>query len=239
MNLNSGLNKPAILWDMNGVLLDDEKVHEKCFAEVLFNFCGVDLTHEDYLEFFIGKTDYLGMKQYFESVESGVSPEVINNLCGVKNQLYIEYFSKGLAVNPKARDLLEDLDSQGFRQALVTCDQRPDVDQILKSMLPNVFVSTVAAQDVINSKPYAEPYLKAAELIGFDPSNCVVIEDTIAGVKSAKNAGAKVIGFCETSTSSYARQLQILGAGRVVNSLEGFTGDYFENFFDLEMLSAV
>lgn len=221
---------PVLLWDMNGVLLDDEVVHEKCFAEILESFCGVQLTHEEYLDCFIGKTDALGMIDYFSQVEEDVNPDVISLLCGEKNRLYVDYFAQGLAVNPQALELLSDLDSAGYKQALVTCDQRPDVEVILERMLPNVFRSTITAQDVVRSKPYADPYEKAAAQIDVNPVDCIVVEDSVAGIHSARQAGAQVIGLCDTTTSQYARQLELAGASRVVSSLDVFSSDYFDRF---------
>lgn len=222
--------RPSILWDMNGVLLDDEIVHEQCFAEILASFCGISLNHEDYLAYFIGKTDKLGFIDFFKKVEQDINPDVLKTLCAEKNKLYVDYFSRGLAVNPSAQDLLEDLNILGYKQALVTCDQRPDVDAILQSMLPNVFDATVAAQDVKHSKPYMDPYEKAAVEINADSGSCIVIEDTVAGVLAARRAGARVIGFAESQTSNYARQLAGAGAERIVTSLEMFSADFFDRF---------
>ncbi len=223
---------PTILWDMNGVLLDDEPVHEKCFAEILRSYCGIELTHEDYIAYFYGKTDFLGMENYFATVEPDVSVTTLNLMCGEKNRLYVDYFKQGLTITANARELLEDLSSKNYKQALVTCDQRPDVEAILCDLLPNVFGSVVTAQDVQFSKPYADPYVKASVELGTDISDCIVIEDSSAGVISAKKAGARVIGYSEFRSAKHARELEIVGSEKVETDFSSFCDDYFSSLVD-------
>lgn len=222
----------TILWDMNGVLLDDEPIHERCFAEILKSYCGIELSHEDYINYFYGKTDLLGMEDYFATVESDINPTTLTLLCGEKNRLYVDYYTQGLTVAPLARDLLDNLSHHGYKQALVTCDQRPDVDAILESILPNVFDSVVSAQDVKYSKPYADPYVKAAIEVGADIATCIVVEDSLMGVSSAVKAGARIIGYSSFQSSKHARELSVGGAERVVTDFSVFTDDFFARFLE-------
>lgn len=223
---------PTILWDMNGVLIDDEPLHEKCFSEILKDYCGIELSHEDYVNHFYGKTDLLGMEDFFKTVEPDINPTTLTLLCGEKNRNYVDYRNTGLAVAANAKELLEDLSSKGYKQALVTCDQRQDVDVILERFLPNVFQSVVSAQDVKNSKPFADPYLKAASQVGIPIEKCIVIEDSLSGVISAQKAGASVIGVSEIMSTKHARELEVVGAKRVVTDLSLFSDDYFSFFVE-------
>ena len=79
LNLNDV--KPLILWDLNGVLVDDEPVHEKCFRELLAESFGIDLSHEDYNKHFLGKTDRLGFIDFFSQVENSIHDSMLNAMC--------------------------------------------------------------------------------------------------------------------------------------------------------------
>jgi HAD superfamily hydrolase (TIGR01509 family) len=95
---------------------------------------------------------------------------------------------------PGARELLEELAQRGVPTALVTMSIRRMAVQIAEG-LPTPFQVIVAGDDVENSKPHPEPYLRAAHLLGVDAADCVAIEDSAPGVASAVAAGAVVIGI--------------------------------------------
>ncbi|CAN5209181.1 HAD family phosphatase [soil metagenome] len=95
---------------------------------------------------------------------------------------------------PGARELLEELAARNIPTALVTMSIRRMAVQIAEG-LPSPFHVIVAGDDVENSKPHPEPYLRAAHLLGVDPEDCVAIEDSAPGVASAVAAGAVVIGI--------------------------------------------
>jgi sugar-phosphatase len=76
----------------------------------------------------------------------------------------------------------------------------------------------IAADDVVNGKPHPEPYMKGAEILGFSPSDCIVVEDAPAGAGAGKAAGSRVLGVLGTHE---AEELYAAGATWVVKSLEG------------------
>jgi HAD superfamily hydrolase (TIGR01509 family) len=95
---------------------------------------------------------------------------------------------------PGARELLEELAARDIPTALVTMSIRRMAVQIAEG-LPTPFRVIVAGDDVENSKPHPEPYLRAAELLGVRAEDCIAIEDSAPGVASAVAAGSVVIGI--------------------------------------------
>ena len=208
MNLLTGINSISnILWDLNGVLLDDEPVHEQCFRELLSNDFGISLSHEDYDNYFLGKTDRLGFIDFFKKVEDEIPESMLDTMCEKKHEYYEYYSSKGLNINLDAVTLLDDLSSRNYKQTLVTCDQERDVVKILQKTLPNVFDIIITNDDVKYSKPSSEPYLQAIAKLGVVDSSCLVIEDTLVGAISGRSAGAQVAVIHSKSETKFLREL--------------------------------
>lgn len=210
--------KPNILWDLNGVLLDDEPVHEQCFRELLVSDFGIDLSHEDYDNFFLGKTDRLGFIDFFNRVENEIEESMLDVMCQKKHRLYQYYASKGLNLNLEAVTLLDDLSMHNYKQSLVTCDQESDVVKILQKNLPNVFDVIITNDDVKYSKPSSEPYLQSITKLGVNDMTCLVIEDTLAGAISGKSAGAQVAVFHSRNDTNFLRELYDNGLDNVFMS---------------------
>ena len=119
------------------------------------------------------------------------SEQVINELTdSVTSQL-----SREIPWRPGAQELLRELKRKGVKTALVTMSLRRMALQVVDNIPFKAFDVVVAGDDVIHGKPHAEPYLKAAELLGVDPRDCVAFEDSISGILSAEAAGTKAVGI--------------------------------------------
>ncbi|MGC1293247.1 MAG: HAD family hydrolase [Candidatus Acidiferrales bacterium] len=124
----------------------------------------------------------------------------------------------GVAPLPGAVELLQALPRE--RWAVVTSCTRPLAEVRIRAgglPRPRFFITS---DDIENGKPAPEPYLKAAELLGFAPSDCVVIEDAPAGVRSGKAAGCRVIAVCTTMPEA---ELRSAGAHWVVEDCSAIT----------------
>ena len=120
---------------------------------------------------------------------------------------------EGIVALPGAMELLNALPRE--RWAIVTSCTRPLAEVRLGAAgLPRPIV-LVTSSDVKNGKPAPEPYIKAAQMLGFAPDACVVVEDAPAGVRAGKSAGAKVIGI---STIADDLELRESGAEWVVEN---------------------
>jgi len=126
----------------------------------------------------------------------------------------------GVVPLPGALELLSALPRQ--RWTIVTsCSRRLAEVRLKTSGLPRPEVF-VTSSDIQNGKPAPDPYLKGAEVLGFAPRDCVVVEDAPAGVRSGKAAGARVIGLCTTMA---AQELWAAGADWVVRDCSAISLD--------------
>jgi sugar-phosphatase len=120
---------------------------------------------------------------------------------------------QGVGPLPGAVDLLSSLPED--RWTIVTSCTRPLAEVRLRAAGLPIPQRMITSNDVMNGKPHPEPYSKAATLLGFSPSDCIVLEDAPAGIKAGKAAGARVIAFTTTVQSSEVREA---GADWVLNN---------------------
>lgn len=179
----------AVLWDMDGTLIDSEPYWMK--SEGAFARANNSTwTEQDGLSL-VGMSLYDSSKIIKDRVGSDLEPEqIIEKLTDeVTAQL-----SQEILWRPGARELLLLLRKKKVKTALVTMSMHRMARQVVDSIGFDAFDVVVAGDDVVHGKPHREPYLKAAELLGVQPENCVAFEDSISGLRSAEAAGTKAVG---------------------------------------------
>lgn len=180
----------AVLWDMDGTLIDSEPHWQKSERDLAqaHNF---EWTEDDSRSM-VGLSLPEASRIFLERVGSPMtSDEVIQHLTdSVSSGL-----EKEIIWRPGAKELLKELRRRGVKTALVTMSLRSMALQVVDAMGFNAFDVVVAGDDVIHGKPHAEPYLKAAKLLGVDPKDCVAFEDSISGILSAEAAGTRAVGI--------------------------------------------
>lgn len=180
---------------MNGILVDDEPLHEAAFSELAAQF-GLSLSSDDYQRHFAGRTDKEGLSDYFAA--NGIRPD-LHDLLRRKGELYLDFAEKGLEAYPGAKQCTQTLTEAGFRLALVSSSTATEVEAVLASLsLTRYFSTRVTAGDVVHGKPNPEPYLLAAERLSVSPADCIVIEDSPAGIESAAGAGMASVAIAST-----------------------------------------
>lgn len=205
----------AIIFDMDGVLVDSEPIHEKAEIETCRQF-GMDAPKKEW-DNFRGKK----LEDIFSYVSRkyGKGDEPIEKMIEKKIELYLSYALLELQIISGAREFLKKLEkTQKYRYALTTSGRKVQQDQILaKFELADFFPIMVTADDVHNGKPHPEPYLITVERLKELPENCLVIEDSDNGVLSAKAAGCQVCGI----TNTFSREhLEKAGADLVVSDFQ-------------------
>jgi HAD superfamily hydrolase (TIGR01509 family) len=184
----------AVFFDMNGIVIDDEHIHEMAFRETLKPF-GINLTHKEYLECCVGKTD----KDGYRSIADDYSIKIdINNIIKEKETRYFNLFPKNKKTYLGVINLIKKF-SEEFVLALVSSSSRAEVDLVVQELkIKDYFKFTISADEVKKGKPDPEPYLLAANILGLQTKECAVIEDSTNGVVSAKAAGCYCIGVSTT-----------------------------------------
>ena len=184
----------ALIFDMDGVLLDSNPAHREAWAAFNRRY-GLETT-EEMFEFMYGKRNDEIVRGYFGSA---LTEEEIARRGAEKEQLYREMIAPRLEqmLLPGLRQFLERC--AACRVALATNAEPENVSFLLDGAgLRQYFQAVVDGHQVSRPKPYPDVYLRAAELLGVSPSDAIVFEDSLSGVEAARAAGMRVIGLCTT-----------------------------------------
>ncbi len=216
MGLNC--NERAVLWDLDGTLVDTQEFHWLAWVETL-HAEGVTLTREQFLRTFGQRNaSFLG-----SWLGPGASAADIERVAEAKETACRRLLTeRGCPVLPGVRDWLERLREEGWRQAIASSAPRLNVDAMLNGAgIRAFFELAVAAEDVSAGKPDPQVFLTAAARLGVAPRCCVVVEDAAAGIEGARRAGMPSIGV--------SRDGKRLGATVEAASLADLPADTFAN----------
>lgn len=179
----------AVLFDMDGTLVDSEKLWDVALQELAEEYGG-ELSEDARLSI-VGTAMAESMRILHDDLgQPERDPEIS---AAWINKRILELFRTGLPWRPGAFALLEAVRAAGIPTALVTSSPRALVEIALDTLGRDNFDAVVAGDEVVAAKPHPEPYLTAAHLLGVPIERCVAIEDSATGVASALAAGAAVL----------------------------------------------
>ena len=187
----------AVIFDMDGVLVDSNPYHKKALVQ----FCqshGYNLTEEELRAKIYGRTN----KDWITNLFNGrVTGEELKKYADEKEALFRRLYNGFVKPVNGLVGFLELLEEKQITRAIATSAPAANVDFTLqKTEIGKYFNIILDDSYVENGKPDPEIYLKAAAATNYQPGSCVVIEDSLSGVKSARAAGTKVIGITTTHT---------------------------------------
>ena len=178
----------AVLWDMDGTLVDTEP-DWIAIERALVGSCGGTWTDHDSVNL-VGSA-LLEAGEYIRV--RGNVPMTAEQIVETMVEWMVERLKRSVAWRPGARELLADLRANGVPCALVTMSYRQLADVVVSALPPESFGATVTGDEVVKGKPHPEPYLRAARELGVDTSDCVVIEDSTTGARAGLAAAARVV----------------------------------------------
>lgn len=189
----------AVFFDCDGVLVNTEPLHYRAFLKVLKPY-GIFFNYHTYVERYIGFDDRDAFKTIALHYQVAFTEKDIQRLVEQKNSLIIEEASSGVTTFEGVLSFVKSLHEERIPLGLVSGALRKEVEVFLSNLgILHVFSVFVTAEDVKYSKPHPESYQKALTEMTkvlhktLSPSRCIAFEDTPAGIKSAKEAGIKVI----------------------------------------------
>jgi HAD superfamily hydrolase (TIGR01509 family) len=191
----------GILFDMDGVIVNSQPTHRKAIKK----FC--DKHDQDISDSFL-EENALGRpnKEWIPELFGDMDSDKVQQLSDEKEEIFRDLFNPKDHVIKGIHDFLDKLKDQNIPMDIATSAPMENVNYILSDLSINGYFGVILGPDDIeNGKPDPEIYQKAAKALDKKPENCIVIEDSVPGVKAGLNAGAKVVGV---TTTEEAEDLQ-------------------------------
>lgn len=211
----------AVLWDMDGTLIDSAEYHWLAWQETMRHE-GTPITHADFMGTFGQRNDVV-LRGYFGD---DFPPDEIDRIADFKEAEYRRLLrAGGIAFLPGARGWIARLHAAGWRQAIASSAPRANVETVIEVLAADdLFDALVCGEDVTRGKPDPQVFLTAAAALGVRPDRCIVVEDAPAGVEAARRAGMPAVGVL----TSHA----FLTADLVVASLTDLPDGAFDGLLD-------
>ncbi len=185
----------GIIFDMDGVLVDNNEFHYKAF-EVFCAKYNIKLIPDNYNAYMTGRTNERIMRYLFGEQ---LTDEEVDDLAYEKEAVFRELYRPFLKPTEGLVALLENVHAKGVVCAVASNGPFENINFVLdETGIRNYFKVVVNATMVKEGKPAPDIFLKAAELLGKKPDECVVFEDSPTGIKAANAAHIKVIGLSST-----------------------------------------
>jgi beta-phosphoglucomutase len=208
----------ALVFDFDGVLANSEMLHLRVYNELLES-SGVQIGTEQYCERYLGFDDEGVFQQIAIDYRLMLGDEEIELLIDEKARRFEAIVARGDVMYPEAARCIRRLAAE-WPLAICSGARRNEIEIMLRGAgLLDAFRFIVASGDTEEGKPSPQPYARAAELHGVPAAACVAIEDSHAGLDSARDAGMRTVGISTT----YPRGT--LRADHVIDSLDELTVD--------------
>jgi phosphoglycolate phosphatase/beta-phosphoglucomutase len=181
----------GILFDFNGVIVDDESQHCDALIATLATY-GYELDRDTYYREYLGFDDRECFRFSFERLGLPQEDAVLQEAIARKHTEYERAIRGSMRLVPGAAEFVENAALDGFQLAIVSGALRREIELILNlaGLRPH-FAEIVAAEDVGVCKPDPSGYIRAREMLDLPPKRCVVIEDSLPGLTAARAAGLR------------------------------------------------
>jgi HAD superfamily hydrolase (TIGR01509 family) len=211
--------REAVLWDLDGVLVDSTRYHYEAFRQLLAEL-GRDLAESEFAPLFGLPNDTI-----LRTLLGRLSPDRSRALGARKEHLFRQGIAGRVRALPGAEGLVRRLSASRVPQAIVSSAPRANVQLILRSLgLERAIAAVVGEEDVTRGKPDPEGFLTAATRLGVESDGCVVLEDAPAGLTAAKAAGMSCIGVATTRPAGQLTQADLVVGALDDPAVEAFLG---------------
>jgi beta-phosphoglucomutase len=195
--------RPAVIFDFNGTLSDDEPILFRIFSELFGEHLSWAMTQQDYDQHLLGHSDREIVEKAL--VISGADGHDVDALLELRKRRYRELVTGANPIRPDTVRLVQLLAEHGVPMAIVTGAQRDDVRAVLASSPVGELIQVVVAEeDVARGKPDPEGFLAGADQLGCAPTEILVFEDSVPGVRGALAAGMRCIAVAAEPSADLA-----------------------------------
>jgi beta-phosphoglucomutase family hydrolase len=199
----------AVIFDLDGTMVDNNHVHLQSW-QVYLQRLGRTISAEEYRRHVNGRTN----KDVIEFIyERKMSDEEAMVFAHEKEAIYRELFAPYIKPVAGLPELLEALQQRGLPMGIATSGIQPNIDFMFEHIPIRAYFSVIVnSSHISKGKPDPEIYVKAAGQLGIAPQHCLVFEDAVVGIQSAKAAGMKVIALTTTHSAE-----ELAGADKLIN----------------------
>lgn len=222
----------AIIFDCDGIIANTEPLHFATFRQVLEEH-HLHITEEQYYTNYLALDDKSCFRRAFSTRNEALTNDTLEALIARKATYFEPLLSEHLSIFPGVIPFIQAA-AQNYPLAIASGARRDEIELILRAgKVREYFQAIISTEDVINSKPHPEAFLKAYEALKkvaeplLQQGECLVIEDSIYGIKGAQTAGMK----CLAVTNTYSRE-HLTHADFTADSLEGLSLRTLERLFD-------
>ncbi len=201
----------AVLFDMDGILIDSMPYHFISWFEVMREQ-NIRITPFEIYEK-EGEKSETCVEYFFKRNNRKITKKLVNQITKKRTEIFNGYLKP--YIFDGVEDILLKLKKDGYKIAIVTGSRKADAVRMLPEKIFSLFDTIVSSDIVKSGKPHPEPYLTASKLLNVKPSQCMVIENAPCGIKSAKSARM----YCVAVTTSLPKQY-LKQADRVCNNIK-------------------
>lgn len=197
----------AVIFDLDGTLIDNNAYHIEAF-KAFYDKIGKQFSVEEYKQHINGRMN----REIFDYVfNTKLTPEQSEAYTNEKEELYRELYAPHIKPIKGLIDFLNELESAGIPKAIATSGIVPNINFMFEHVpIRDYFLSVIDSTQITNGKPHPEIFLKAAASVHKTPADCVAFEDSMAGIRSAKAAGLKVIALTTTHDAKDLQQADLI-----------------------------
>lgn len=214
----------AILFDLDGTLIDSEYFHYQCWLQILDTF-SLSMTYEEWVNTYAGYPLPINSKTIKEKYNLDID---LSELIDWRERLSkTGFFTRDINLMPYALETIQFFKQKGLKLAVVTASPRTDVELIFaRNGLSSYFDLMITRTDVTLTKPDPECYNFCCKKLGLEKDECLAFEDTINGLKSAKSASL----ICYAIQSDVSQHPKLAIADKIFTDLKLATEDIEKHF---------
>lgn len=214
----------AVIFDLDGTLLDNNEVHFKAWKKYLKE-SGMEISDEDFKKYISGRTNKDAVVHLYkkEMTEDEASKYYLK-----KEEIYRKMYKIDIAPIAGLNNFLKDLKTHNITMAIATSGIQVNIDFMFDHLpIKKYFKKIISSADIRIGKPDPEIFLKTAEALHTAPENCIVFEDSIAGVRAGKAEGMKVVALTTSHKPEQLKEADMI--------IEDYTEIDFERLMSLQI----
>lgn len=189
----------AVIFDLDGTLIDNNAYHIEAW-KIFYDKIGKSFSKEEYTNNINGRINRDIFNYIFETI---LSADMVDEYSIEKEAMYRDLYAQHIKPIEGLINFLDELEAAKIPKAIATSGLAPNINFMFEHVpIKKYYTNVIDASQIKNGKPHPEIFLKAAASVNANPKNCVAFEDSVAGMRSAKAAGMKVVGLTTTHNAA-------------------------------------